>query len=238
VATIAACGTNGDESGKTGESPETTLLAAASLTTVVESLADTAGMPLKLSFGPSSGLVEQIKAGAPADVLATANKATMDAAVANGSIDGEPILFAKNTLVLAIPAGNPGDVGSIADLARKGLRVALCDAKVPCGSAAQQVLSEADVDASVDTFTTDVAQATALVTLGEVDAALIYRTDANAAEDRLQVIDVPDAAGVTNEYYIGVVAEAGNPDGAKALINQITGAQGRDVLAKAGFELP
>jgi molybdate transport system substrate-binding protein len=220
-----------------------TVLAAASLTESFEELgeqvaADNPGLKVVFSFGPSSGLVEQVLAGAPADVLATADPRTMEAAVAGGAVEGEPEVFARNTLTLAVPAGNPGKVTGLADLARPELRVAICEPQVPCGTAAKKLLAAAGVTAEPDTLTTDVKEATSLVSLGEADAALIYRTEAAAEGDVVEAIDVPEAAGLVNEYPVAVVADAPNPAGAQLVVAAITGEPGRTILADAGFLEP
>lgn len=220
-----------------------TVLAAASLTDSFQSLADELAdehpdVEIVFSFGPSSGLVEQALAGAPADVLATADTRTMDNAVAGDIIDGDPIVFARNALTLAVPTGNPGGVTTLADLARDELRIALCEPQVPCGAAAERLLDLAGVTAAPDTLESDVRDAAGRVALGEVDAALIYRTDAAAMADGIDAIDVPETADVVNDYPVGVLSGAPNPRGANAFVQALTGELGRQILGEAGFVLP
>ena len=236
---LAACG--GDDG--SGRSGEVTVLAAASLTEPFEALdkhlaEEHPDLEVTFSFGPSSGLVEQVIAGAPADVLATADTATMDTADAAGVLSGPPQVFAHNTLALAVPAGNPGDVTGLADLARSDLRVAICEPQVPCGAAATAVLDAAGVEAAPDTLTTDVKEATALVSLGEVDVALVYRTDAIAAGDAVETVDVAAGEDVVNDYPIAVLADAANRDGAQIVVDAVTGEAGQELLEAAGFRTP
>lgn len=238
---LAACGSGGSDGAN--ESSEVTVLAAASLSEPFAKLADEIeadhpDVTVKYSFGPSSGLVEQAVNGAQADVLATADKPTMDDAVAAGVVNGKPEVFARNTLVLVTPPDNPGKVSGLADLERGQLRVALCEPQVPCGHAATELLERADVQAEPDTLATDVKDATSLVTLGEVDAALVYRTDARAEGDDVNVIDVPEAEGVVNDYYVADLADAPNPDGAQVVIDAIHGPEGQRTLGDAGFLSP
>ncbi|PZF83561.1 molybdate ABC transporter substrate-binding protein [Jiangella anatolica] len=244
---VACGGDDGGSAAPPAGAPATTpagtvtVLAAASLTESFETLAgqledEYPDLEIVYSFGPSSGLVEQVLAGAPADVLATADTSTMDDAVAGGVVDGEPVIFARNTLALAVPAGNPDNVTGLADLANEDLRVAICEPQVPCGGAAQRLLDAAGVTAAPDTLTTDVKEAASLVALGEADAALIYVTDAAAEGDAVEIIEVADA--VVNEYPVAVLADAPNPEGARAVVDAITGEPGRTVLAEAGFLEP
>jgi molybdenum ABC transporter molybdate-binding protein len=220
-----------------------TVLAAASLTESFEKLgeqltADNPGLEVVFSFGPSSGLVEQALAGAPADVLATADTRTMDEAVAGGAVAGESEVFARNTVTLAVPAGNPGAVTGLADLARPELRIAICEPEVPCGAASERLLTAAGVTAAPDTLTTDVKEATSLVSLGEADAALIYRTDAAAEGGAVETLEVPEAAEVVNDYPVAILVDAPNPDAAQAVVDAITGDLGQAILVEAGFLEP
>jgi molybdenum ABC transporter molybdate-binding protein len=219
------------------------VLAAASLTESFEQLgehltAEYPGLEVVLSFGPSSGLVEQVLAGAPADVLATADTRTMGNAVTGGAVEGEWEVFARNTLTLAVPAGNPGEVTGLADLAKPELRVAICEPEVPCGAASERLLTAAGVTAAPDTLTTDVKEATSLVSLGEADAALIYRTDAAAEGAAVESIEVPEAEEVVNDYPVAILVHAPNPDGAQVVVDAITGESGQAILADAGFLEP
>lgn len=218
-----------------------TVLAAASLTESFTALEATLeqrypGLDVSVSFGPSSGLVEQALAGAPADVLATANTATMENAVAADAVE-EPVIFARNALTLAVPAGNPGGVTSLSDLARGELRVALCEPQVPCGAAADELLGIAEIDAAPDTLDNDVKDVAGKVALGEVDAALVYRTDAAADAERIETVDVPEAEQVVNDYPVAVLRDASNTTAAEAFITALTGEPGREALAEAGFVL-
>lgn len=220
-----------------------TVLAAASLAAPFEALADRLeaehpGLEVSLSLGPSSGLAEQALAGAPADVLATADIQTMDVAVEGEVVSGQPEVFARNTPALVVPAGNPGHVQGLADVSRDELRIALCAPEVPCGVVAQQVLDAAGVVASPDTLAADVKEALALVTLGEADAAMVYRTDAVAAGDAVETISLAEAESAVNEYVIASLSSAPNPGAADAFVDAVLGEDGRAVLGEAGFLLP
>ncbi|HEX6338287.1 MAG TPA: molybdate ABC transporter substrate-binding protein [Jiangellaceae bacterium] len=227
----------------TADPDRVTVLAAASLTEPFTMLADEisddddeiSDDDIALSFAASSALVEQLRAGAPADVLATADTRTMALAVDAGLVTGDPVVFASNSLVLAVPAGNPGNVAGLADLSRDELRVALCEPQVPCGAAAEQMLATAGVDARPDTLESDARDTAGKLALGEVDAALIYRTDVTSA---MEIVDVPPDAEVVTEYLIAMVDEAPNPRGAEEFITAVTGIDGRRLLVDAGFESP
>ena len=91
-------------------------------------------------YDGSSTLVTQLLEGAPADVFASADEANMDK-LEDAAVD--PTLFASNTLVIAVPTGNPGGVKTLDDLA--DVTTVLCAPEVPCGAASATLLSNAGV---------------------------------------------------------------------------------------------
>lgn len=217
-----------------------TVFAAASLTESFEAIAEAfegehPGVEIVAQYGGSGALATQLLEAAPADVFATANETTMQLAA---DVVGVPTVFATNTLVIAVPAGNPAGVDGLADLADPGLRIALCDVVVPCGSAALAVLEAQGVVARPDTLEEDVTAVTTKVSLGEVDAALVYLTDARAAGEAVETIEVPGAEKIVNRYSIAVVEATPNPDAAEAFIDWVLSARGREVLSAAGFGTP
>ena len=226
--------------GRPPEQRQVVVLAAASLTEVLTSLeegfeADRPGVDLVLSFGASSTLAQQVVSGAPADVFVSASPATMATVVDAGAADGDPVLVARNRLQLAVPAGNPGGVTGLQDLARPELDVALCAEQVPCGAAAVKALAAAGVVPSVDTFEQDVKAVLAKVRMGEVDAGLVYVTDVLAAGDQVEGIDVrSDPVG----YPAVVLADAPQPEDARAFLDLLRSDTGRAALEDAGFEVP
>ncbi len=218
------------------------VLAAASLTGVFEQIGEqfeqaNPAAEVVLSFGGSSALAQQVLSGAPADVFAAASPATMQTVVdAGGAAD--PTVFVRNRLEIAVPPGNPGGVEGLADFGRGELDLALCAPEVPCGAAATEVLTAAGVRPAPDTLEQDVKAALAKVRLGEVDAALVYRTDVRAAGDEVTGIPFPEAADAINDYPIAVLDQAPNAAAARAFVDQVRSAEGRRVLDAAGFDRP
>jgi molybdate transport system substrate-binding protein len=236
---LAGCSTDSPPEGVSGT---VTVFAAASLTESFDAIAERfeAGRPgvdVVVSYGGSSSLAAQLVEGAPADVFAAADEPTMQALVDAGDA-ARPVVFATNTLELVVPAGNPGGVTALADLADPDLVVALCDPAVPCGSAAQALLAAAGVDASPDTLEGDVKAVLTRVSLGEADAGLVYVTDVVAAGDAVEGIEVPEAAEVVNRYPLAVLADAPNPAAAQAFVDFVLSAEGQRVLVDAGFVAP
>ncbi|WP_240675539.1 molybdate ABC transporter substrate-binding protein [Cellulomonas endophytica] len=256
VALLAACGpgaaTGPALEGRTGPataapgSPtgpealtgELVVLAAASLTEATAALVDrfTAehpGVTVTTGFGGSSSLAAQLVAGAPADVFVAASAETM--APVTEAFGGTARVVARNVLELVVPAGNPGGVTGLADLADPELAVALCAPGVPCGAAAATLLASAGVTAAPDTLERDVSAVLAKVRLGEVDAGLVYATDVRRGGDAVEGVPVPGAEDVVNDYPALVLPGAANPAAAEAFVALLLSDEGRRVLRDAGF---
>ena len=176
-----------------------------------------------LNLAASSALREQVLAGAPADVFASANRANLDA------VTDESQVFATNRLQIVVPAANPGDVDGIDDLARDDLLVGLCAVEVPCGELAREALDRAGVTASVDTEEPDVRSLLAKVATGELDVGIVYRTDVLAAGDDVRGIDLDVAA----TYPIAALTDDGDD-----FVEFVLSDEGQAILADNGFGPP
>jgi molybdate transport system substrate-binding protein len=231
-------GTSG--SGVTGT---VTAFAAASLTESFTKIgkdfeAANPGAKVTFNFAGSSALATQVNQGAPADVFASAAPANMKTVTDAGNGDGSPTTFVKNQLVIAVPKGNPKGITGLADLTKPGVKLALCAEQVPCGAAAKKALTAAKVKVTPVTLEPDVKGALSKVKLGEVDAALVYRTDAKAAAADVQGVEFPESAGAINEYPVVVLKNATNKAGARAFVAYVLSDKGRAVLTDAGFQAP
>ncbi|ADG74648.1 molybdenum ABC transporter, periplasmic molybdate-binding protein [Cellulomonas flavigena DSM 20109] len=217
------------------------VLAAASLTDVVTDLAtaleqEHPRLTVETGFGASPALAAQVLGGAPADVLVTASPATI--ARVTDALGGTAVVVAANRLQLAVPAGNPGDVTSLADLADPALTVALCAPEVPCGAVAATVLARAGVTPAPDTLEPDARAVLTRLRLDEADAGLVYRTDVLAADGLVEGLDLPAHVQATTDYPALVLPDAPHPAAAAAFVALLTGPDGRALLADSGFDLP
>ncbi|MEU7847885.1 molybdate ABC transporter substrate-binding protein [Micromonospora parva] len=242
---VAGCGAGDDKaSGADGRvTGAVTVFAAASLTESFRRIgkefeAANPGSTVTLNVAGSSALANQINQGAPADVFASAAPANMATVTEAGNADGTPTVFARNQLVIAVPRGNPGGVAGLADLSRPGVKVALCANQVPCGAAARTALDAAGVALTPVTLERDVKGALAKVKLGEVDAAVVYRTDVRAASADVTGVEFPESARAVNDYPIVALKDAPNPAGARAFVAYVRSAPAQAVLAEAGFQAP
>jgi len=175
--------------------------------------------------------------GAPADVFASASpknlKQVVDAGGASASTN-----FAKNFMKIAVPPSNPAGITGVADLAKKGVTLALCQPQVPCGKAAAQVFSNAKISVHPVTLEANVKSTLTKVELNEVDAGIVYVTDVKAAGSKVKGIVIPADIDASTEYPIAALTKARNSAGAQAFVAYVLSPAGQAVLAAAGFEKP
>lgn len=244
----AGCSTTAVPSGSArGSAPATTqtltVFAAASLKNTFTELgsrfeAAHAGTTVTFSFGGSSDLVTQLQQGAPGDVFASADTTTMDKATADDLVQGDPVTFASNTLEIAVPPDNPAGITSFADLAKNGVTVVVCAPQVPCGAATQKVETAARVDIAPVSEENSVTDVLNKVTSGEADAGLVYTTDVRGAGDKVTGIAFPEAVEAVNSYPIAVLSGSDEAELAQQFVDLVTGTDGQQVLAAAGFGKP
>lgn len=235
--------TSGCTSPAPTESPQPLrLYAAASLQQVATDLGARfereTGVRVLTTFGGSADLLTQLTNGAPGDVLVTADEATMQKAQAAKLVTAQPRVVATNTLVIAVPPGNPRHVAAYADLARPGTTLVRCAPQVPCGAAARQVERVAGVTTHPVSEENSVSDVLGKVTSGQADAGLVYATDVTRSAGKAQAVSFPEAAGVVNRYPIAPLAASAQADRARQLADFVAGPEGRAVFAAAGFGAP
>ena len=233
LAATSACGGSGDDSALR-------VFAAASLTDSFTALGrqfeeEHPGTTVELSFGPSSGLAEQIASGAPADVFASASPVQMEKVA--GDVE-DPQDFATNRMAIAVPPDNPAGIDSLADLAVDDVKVALCQPQVPCGSTAAEVFDNAGITVRPATEEVDVRSVLTKVNLGEVDAGVVYVTDVRAAGDDVTGIEIPVDQNAATTYPIATVTGSDHARLAGEFVDLVLSDAGATVLADAGFERP
>jgi molybdate transport system substrate-binding protein len=250
---LAACGdddASGDDSSSASGSPagesslegDITVFAGASLTDAFDEVGAAfeeanPDVSVEFNYGASSALREQILAGAPADVFASANTSNMDQVVEGGAAT-DPSDFVTNQLQIVVPAGNPGDVAGLDDFANADLLIGLCAEEVPCGEFGREALANADVTPSIDTNEPDVRSLLTKIEAGELDAGIVYITDVLAAGDAAEGIDIPADDNVTATYPIASLSDAGNAEVADAFVEFVLSDEGRTILESYGFAGP
>jgi molybdate transport system substrate-binding protein len=237
LVTAAGCGDSG--SGR----PRLTVSAAASLKRAFTAYGGHFSQALvRFSFGGSDQLAAQVRRGAAPDVFAAANT-KLPAALHSAGLVDEPVVFAYNRLVIAVPAGAPR-VRTLADLATPGVTIVSGSPSVPVGAYTRQVLARLApaqrraILANVRSQEPDVQGVVGKLTQGAADAGFVYATDVRAARGRLRAIELAPALRPRVAYAIARVTRSGHPTQARAFIAGLLHGPGARDLRAAGFDPP
>ncbi|MEU0086725.1 molybdate ABC transporter substrate-binding protein [Streptomyces sp. NPDC006274] len=236
LAPLAACGS--DRGG--ADTARLTVLAASSLTDVFQAAGAAyekshPGAEITFSFAGSQELAAQVRQGAPADALVTADTKTMQSLASD---TGEAVVVARNRLVIAVQKGNPHRIGSLADLADSRLKVVLAAPQVPAGRYSRQILDARGLDVRPVSQEPNVRAVLSKVELGEADAGLVYRTDATTAADATDAVDIPDEHNAVAAYPAAPLKAAQDPGAAEAFVTWLSGPEAQKILRDAGFQQP
>lgn len=252
---VSGCGTTSSGSTATATPAPVTLkvFAAASLKGAFTKIGTQftalhSNVTFSFNFAGSDALATQINQGAPADVFASANNKQMSVAVTGGQIDSTSIqVFAHNRLVVIIPTSNPGNIHTLQDLAKPGVKIILAASTVPAGQYALQFLTQASADPSfgssykadvlknVKSYQTDVTSVLTQVALGQGDAGIVYTTDASTQPTALTTVAIPDNLNVIATYPIAPVKSSQAKSTAQQFIAYVLSSDGQSVMASFGF---
>ncbi|HMQ39238.1 MAG TPA: molybdate ABC transporter substrate-binding protein [Micropruina sp.] len=195
------------------------------------------GVKVVFNFDGSSGLVDQLKGGAKADVFASADEKNMTNAVDAKLTTGEQTIFARNVLTLVTAPGNPKKITGL-DESLTGRKLVVCAPEVPCGNATNQLAAKLNVTLRPVSQESKVTDVLGKVTSGEADAGIVYVTDAKGAGEKVQTVAIEGSDQVVNNYPISVLAGAPQPELAGEFVTLVTSQAGKDVLSAAGFVTP
>jgi molybdate transport system substrate-binding protein len=236
--TVALAGCGGSSGGK----PDLNVSAAASLKSAFSAYASTfPAANVRLAFAGSDVLAAQIRQGARADVYAAANAALPEALYAQRLVE-RPVPFARNRLVLAVPAGSAAR--GLRDLERPGRRLAIGSPTVPVGSYTLKVLARLDpserslVVANVRSREPDVTGIVGKLTQGAVDGGFVYVTDVRATRGALRAIELPATVAPSVVYEAAVVRGGKHTSQARSFIDGLRNGRGAAELRAAGFAPP
>lgn len=219
------------------------VLAAASLTDAFTEIGEQfeaahPGISVEFGFAASSTVVAQLRNGAPADLVATADTTSMNRLIDEGTVTDTPAIFATNSLAIIVTAGNPHAITGLVDLSRPGLDVVVAAPQVPLGSYTQDVLRSAGVSIAPASFETDAKAVVAKVARGEADGGIAYATDAGPAGRRVETVPVPSQFNVRASYPIAATSSGQQLEATALFIRFVTGPQGQAVLDRYGFGRP
>ena len=209
------------------------------------------GVKVRLNLASSQQLRAQLEQGAHADVFASASTKEMNAAIASSLIiSGTQTTFARNSLVVVFPKDNPGQIATLADLAKSGLKLVVADKAVPAGQYTLDMLDKMSQDPNYGEDFSDRVQANVVsrennvkavvskVRLGEADAGVVYSTDVTAAAAQdMTPLAIPDQFNQIATYPIAALAKTQQPELAQQFIELVLSDAGQEVLARYGFIL-
>ena len=195
---------------------------------------------IKLNTAASGTLLQQLAQGAPVDVLATADLATMDKAAAQNLIRPQTRkTFALNSLVLITPKQGSLKIATPKDLLRSGVkRIAVGNpASVPAGAYTQAALEKQKLWSSLQpkiVHTQNVRQALDYVIRSETEAGFVYRTDAALKPHAVNIVaSIPTEKPVA--YPIALTQSSKASNEAQRFVNYVLSADGQRVLQRYGF---
>ena len=197
---------------------------------------------VQLQFGGSDQLAAQIRQGVPVDVFAAANTALPEALAQEGKL-AEPVAFASNRLVLAVPADG-AKVAALDDLERPGITLVIGAKGVPVGDYTRALLDKlgarkrAAVLANVRSNEPDVTGVVGKLTQGAADAGFVYASDVDATDGKLTAIELPRELASKATYAAAVVKASGQPGTAEAFVDDLLAGGCHEALLAAGFGEP
>ena len=208
---------------------------------------------IRFNFGGSQQLAQQIVAGAPGDVFASADLAQLRLAIAAG-IESQPAgtdvhNFAANRLIIVYPPESLSPIESIHDLTQPGLRLVIAAEEVPAGHYTQRFLDNAatelgpayrrQVMANVVSYELNVRAVLTKVTLGEADAGIVYSSDTYAARSsQIGRLPIPGALNVVAHYYLAPLAAPEDNPLAREFVEYVLSNEGQVILQRYGFAPP
>lgn len=235
-------------------SGDLTVFAAASLTDAFTQIgadfeAANADTSVTFNFAGSQQLSQQLTQGAPADVFASANAKQLEVAIEGGRVvSGTQEVFVRNRLVVITPADNPGEVTTLQDLTKPGLKLVLAAEDVPVGGYSRDYLDKAAQDAAfgsdykdavlanVVSYEESVKSVLTKIVLGEADAGIVYTSDITPDDaDQVQAIEIPDELNTIASYPIAIISDSAQPELAQAFVDYVLSAEGQAVLEEYGF---
>ncbi|MGW6982034.1 molybdate ABC transporter substrate-binding protein [Streptomyces sp. NPDC054932] len=238
---LAACGKSGEDKPAATPEPKAvnlTVLAASSLTDVFKAAGAEyekthPGTKITFSFAGSQELAAQVKQGAPADALVTADTKTMDGLKAE---TGDATIIAKNRLVIAAGKANPFKIDELKDLADTKIKVVLAAPEVPVGRYSKQILDAQKIEVKPVSQEPNVRAVLSKVELGEADAGLVYKTDSAKSGDKVVTVEIPDDQNAVASYPAATLKQSKNAQEAAAFVTWLSTPEAQKILQDAGFQ--
>jgi len=228
-----------------------TVFAAASLTEAFTDMAlafekTQTDVDVLVNFAGSQTLRLQLSTGAKADILAVANQQHI-AALHHDNLVGIPVIFTYNELTVIVPANNPANIHTLADLAQPNLKLVLAGPDVPVGRYSRKLLQNLNQVIGIDYADTVLANLVSeednvkgivgKVVLGEADAGIVYRSDVFGNQDALSTpIEISAEDNIVAQYPMAKVINSSHPALAERFMMFVLSAEGQAILKAHGFK--
>ena len=206
------------------------------------------GTTVKFNLDGTQVLKQQIEQGANADVFISASNTYTNGLKSEGYLINSTVKnLTSNYIIVIIPAGNPGNIQSLADLGTPGKRIAMGTPEVPVGVNTRQVINkltnstynktwQENLNKNVKTLETTEPGVVTKVTLGEVDAGFVYESSYKAAkEGTLSAITIPVKDNVLQIYTIGILNRTADKVAAQNFEDFMLSTAGQKILSDFGF---
>ena len=222
--------------------------AASSLTEPLQALVPVlprhqTGTPPAFNFGSSGALRQQIEKGAPVDVLIAAGDWSLNQLEHQGLLlPGSRRVLAANQLVLVVPARSPRHPLSFEGLGSRAIRrIAIGDSNVPAGDYARQTLAYYQLTEVLRPKLVPMGSVRAVanaVARGDVDAGLVYKTDADLVANLRMTATAPERSHAPIIYSAAVIKATRHPQEALAYVRSLTSSRARQEYRRFGLLLP
>jgi molybdate transport system substrate-binding protein len=202
------------------------------------------GIRVNYNFGASGPLQQQIENGAPADIFISAASRQMDALEKGGLIDKDTRRnLLENRLVLIVPSNSTLKIGSFRDLTNSNIkRISVGEFRsVPVGQYSEEVFTKLGILSQIRpklVFANSVRSVLAAVETGNVDAGIVYVTDAKISNRVKVVATAPTNLHSPIVYPMAVVSTSKNPQAAKTYATYLTSPPAKTIFEKFGFIIP
>jgi molybdate transport system substrate-binding protein len=206
------------------------------------------GVKLAFEFGHTPTQRLQFTEGASGEIFITASQKDMDDAIADKTVaEGSASVFARNQLVILLPAENKAGVQSVEDLSKSGLRLLVAVTDTPIGKVTMTSFDKMDkkfgdgfkakVEANIVSKESGVKPIVSKIKLGEADAGIVYVTDAVSAPD-LKTIQIPADLNMVTQLNVAPLVKAASADQAAQFAAYMLSAEAQTILKKWGFLTP
>ena len=243
---MSGCGGEKKEETKAAAPAEIHISAAASMTDAMKEIADNyqkknPNIKLVLNFGSSGALQQAIEQGAPADVFVSAAQKQMDALEKKGLLaDGTRKNLLENKVVLIVPKNSKIDLAKFEDVLKDEVKkIGLGEPKgVPVGQYSEEIFKKLGIIDKVTekaVYGSNVRQVLSWVDAGEVDAGVVYATDAAVSKENKVICTAPEGSHKPVIYPMAIIKSTKQLDAAKAFATYLAGADAKKVFEKYGF---